>query len=519
MAGDWEFSKLHGEEHIVYGVTQMEKIHLNRMILPDAISNLSMHEMTVEFLNTFQWPKMLASLVIDKVTMQGSGVFQKLPTTLSSLALMNFESPASSNIDFSNVTSLILTDSSNLNHLINVTLSDKLTFLKMSNLTLKSWCMNSKTYNALKKLKQAPTATCITPISLNTYSDGVSSYRLKILFDSDDCTHKNGTKMQLWSCSVCVYDIESMITNSSTSAPTNGSSTPSSSSFISLSTIAPTILPSALETTIPEFSILTTSSPFTTDLDFRKASLFISIGISLGSAVFVALALYVAIHRWRSKNAKGHENVSRQLYGGVDSPTILNGEVPSGDIAFVGLDMTQLSTIRLDVKQIRFEKKLGFGAFANVWLGFCQDEMVAIKKLHSYRRSVDQLKAFVDEINLMASFNSPYIVKLIGAAWTRPVDIHCVMEFMDSGDLKNYLEIHKLGLFAFDGHYSPRHQVPQCLARFHQRHQVDRLWHFKGRYASYDDSWRRNLSMDGSESPPRQILYRRGRHLLSRDHV
>ncbi|CAK4182306.1 unnamed protein product [Aphanomyces euteiches] len=105
--------------------------------------------------------------------------------------------------------------------------------------------------------------------------------------------------------------------------------------------------------------------------------------------------------------------------------------------------MTQLSTIRLDVKQIRFEKKLGFGAFANVWLGFCQDEMVAIKKLHSYRRSVDQLKAFVDEINLMASFNSPYIVKLIGAAWTRPVDIHCVMEFMDSGDLKNYLEIHK----------------------------------------------------------------------------
>ncbi|KAH9123018.1 hypothetical protein AeMF1_005890 [Aphanomyces euteiches] len=105
--------------------------------------------------------------------------------------------------------------------------------------------------------------------------------------------------------------------------------------------------------------------------------------------------------------------------------------------------MTQLSTIRLDVKQIRFEKKLGFGAFANVWLGFCQDEMVAIKKLHSYRRSVDQLKAFVDEINLMASFNSPYIVKLIGAAWTRPVDIHCVMEFMDSGDLKNYLEILK----------------------------------------------------------------------------
>ncbi|CAK4727299.1 unnamed protein product [Aphanomyces euteiches] len=69
--------------------------------------------------------------------------------------------------------------------------------------------------------------------------------------------------------------------------------------------------------------------------------------------------------------------------------------------------------------------------------------MVAIKKLHSYRRSVDQLKAFVDEINLMASFNSPYIVKLIGAAWTRPVDIHCVMEFMDSGDLKNYLEILK----------------------------------------------------------------------------
>ncbi|CAK4115121.1 unnamed protein product [Aphanomyces euteiches] len=86
---------------------------------------------------------------------------------------------------------------------------------------------------------------------------------------------------------------------------------------------------------------------------------------------------------------------------------------------------------------------LGCGAFADVCRGTFQDEVVAVKVLQSNRTSLQQLKAFVDEINLMASFDSPYIVKLIGAAWTRPLDILCVMEFMDSGDLKNYLDSHK----------------------------------------------------------------------------
>ncbi|CAK4114232.1 unnamed protein product [Aphanomyces euteiches] len=111
--------------------------------------------------------------------------------------------------------------------------------------------------------------------------------------------------------------------------------------------------------------------------------------------------------------------------------------------AYSGIDMTPLTKVRIELKKLKMHEILGCGAFADVCRGTFQDEVVAVKVLQSNRTSLQQLKAFVDEINLMASFDSPYIVKLIGAAWTRPLDILCVMEFMDSGDLKNYLDSHK----------------------------------------------------------------------------
>ncbi|KAF0705143.1 Aste57867_7121 [Aphanomyces stellatus] len=42
----------------------------------------------------------------------------------------------------------------------------------------------------------------------------------------------------------------------------------------------------------------------------------------------------------------------------------------------------------------------------------------------------------------MGTFDSPFIVRLIGAAWTRPSDVKCVMELMDGGDLKDFLDRH-----------------------------------------------------------------------------
>ena len=46
--------------------------------------------------------------------------------------------------------------------------------------------------------------------------------------------------------------------------------------------------------------------------------------------------------------------------------------------------------------------------------------------------------------------SSDYIVKLVGASWTRPIEIECVVEFMDLGDLRSYLVNQSPAQFSWD---------------------------------------------------------------------
>ncbi|CAK4114242.1 unnamed protein product [Aphanomyces euteiches] len=272
--------------------------------------------------------------------------------------------------------------------------------LKLSGLTLDSWTMDAKTYLTLNQMKEA-TSYMNTPESFGT---GGHIGKPTIKFDAAECANYNGIQKELWTGSglnVCVY---------------GGCKEFQSRRLIYIFVVV--------------VVIATDSNKHTTGM---------TIGIALGVAAFVGIIIFVMMRRRHTKTAKELENV-REFYSGMDTPTISNGDDKSAGAAAVGLDLSQLTRVRIDIKHIKAQQKLGSGAFADVWRGTFHDEVVAIKKLHPNRTSLEQLKAFVDEINLMASFESPYIVKLIGAAWTRPLDIHCVMEFMDSGDLKDYLD-------------------------------------------------------------------------------
>ncbi|CAK4740325.1 unnamed protein product [Aphanomyces euteiches] len=94
---------------------------------------------------------------------------------------------------------------------------------------------------------------------------------------------------------------------------------------------------------------------------------------------------------------------------------------------------------RVDERELTLESLLGSGAFAKVWRGTFRGEPVAVKASHDHRVDHDHVQAFIQEIQLMGSFDSPYIVRLLGVVWTRPADLKCIMEYMDCGDLKEYL--------------------------------------------------------------------------------
>ncbi|ETV92050.1 TKL protein kinase [Aphanomyces invadans] len=105
----------------------------------------------------------------------------------------------------------------------------------------------------------------------------------------------------------------------------------------------------------------------------------------------------------------------------------------------VGIDMSELTLYRLDQQDVIPQSKLASGAFADVLYGTYKGIPVAVKKLLSSRVGVNEVQGLIDEIKLLASFTSPYIIKLIGCCWDQPSDLECVLEYMNAGDLRDNL--------------------------------------------------------------------------------
>nr|AIG56286.1 secreted protein [Achlya hypogyna] len=74
-----------------------------------------------------------------------------------------------------------------------------------------------------------------------------------------------------------------------------------------------------------------------------------------------------------------------------------------------------------------------------VWLAVYKQERVAVKRPRD--RSPESMYRFVSEITLMTRVReSYYVLQLVGVGWRRPVDLECLVEFMDGGDLRTALQ-------------------------------------------------------------------------------
>ncbi|KAI9983733.1 hypothetical protein PInf_007800 [Phytophthora infestans] len=100
----------------------------------------------------------------------------------------------------------------------------------------------------------------------------------------------------------------------------------------------------------------------------------------------------------------------------------------------------ELLSLQVRVEDIEDVKQLGIGAFATVWLvQYRKSQLLASKRLRPERRTKKHTSNFVEEIKLIANFDHPNLVKLIGAAWTIERDLQALLEYMDGGDLRQYL--------------------------------------------------------------------------------
>ncbi|OQR92151.1 protein kinase [Achlya hypogyna] len=150
---------------------------------------------------------------------------------------------------------------------------------------------------------------------------------------------------------------------------------------------------------------------------------------SAGGIVVLVVAIAVCVLRRvkaaRQKSPLSHASTSRDTTSAAGS-----------------LQFDSIYKLAIDGSALQLDQLIGCGAFAEVWRGSFQSQVVAVKTLLSNRSTNQEIQDFVLEIALMASFESPYIVSVLGATWTRPSDLKCIMEYMNMGDLKDHLAHH-----------------------------------------------------------------------------
>ncbi|KDO21970.1 TKL protein kinase [Saprolegnia parasitica CBS 223.65] len=182
----------------------------------------------------------------------------------------------------------------------------------------------------------------------------------------------------------------------------------------------------------------------------------------------LALALFCLWKRRQSPPTPktiGHLNVR--------APNVMNRVSPTAT-AKLNPILEALASVRLPFEDVMLLRKLSEGAFGEVWKGTLHSEIVAVKKLLPHKADVEDAIQFIDEVKLMAEFKSPYIVALRGAAWNNPVELFAVIEYMDKGDLKDYLAQTTLDQVSWAEKLEILRPIGRGLAYLHERKVIHR---------------------------------------------
>ncbi|KAF0697862.1 Aste57867_11484 [Aphanomyces stellatus] len=316
-------------------------------------------------------------------------------------------------------------NNSNLQSIQNVNFGNNLLTLDLTNLNLTSWIMSNRTFQLLNA-KLTPEHPQLDIVFYDNQTNaGYFCNGTTIASNAVECASANGELREIW-------------------ANTKGNRFPANQDAIYIVCVVRDA-PPAIDTRLGAGAI---------------------VGIAIGGSFLVGVGFCIAIWR-RQRLAKKEFDELRDLYELNQTPMLSPREE-------AGLHIQDLALCRLDQADLRLQRVIGSGAFAEVWLGTFRGDAVAVKKMHGSRATADQLQAFVDEIKLMATFDSPYIVKLIGTVWTRPSDVKCILELMDGGDLKQYLDKHNALDFPWHAKYHHMQAIVEGLVYLHSLNIIHR---------------------------------------------
>ncbi|KAF0692165.1 hypothetical protein As57867_016672, partial [Aphanomyces stellatus] len=139
------------------------------------------------------------------------------------------------------------------------------------------------------------------------------------------------------------------------------------------------------------------------------------------------------------------------------------------------LNWGDMDLLRLYKPSIHVIAHLATGANGFVSLAIFHGQQVAVKTMHSTSPTGPQVQKFIDEIQFLGGLKSPYIVTLIGAAWTHPTNLQCVMEYMNRGDLRHVLaHTTSPANWPWSAKLDVAHSVAQALFYLHSQQMIHR---------------------------------------------
>ena len=176
--------------------------------------------------------------------------------------------------------------------------------------------------------------------------------------------------------------------------------------------------------------------------------------------------IYTSVNNNRSRRSSIIlSNPNDQNYNNI----IENVEFTLTKISLTKLLMNSLSlggfNFYIPFNELKIIKKIGEGAFGEVFLGYWNEKKVAIKKfffVKKYHERVHQNKInknlnlkpilikFIKEINIIGNLRHPNLVLYMGASISNNNNCYLVMEYVDNGNLFNFL--HR-GKYNKEGNY------------------------------------------------------------------
>ncbi|OQR83929.1 hypothetical protein ACHHYP_14112, partial [Achlya hypogyna] len=117
----------------------------------------------------------------------------------------------------------------------------------------------------------------------------------------------------------------------------------------------------------------------------------------------------------------GHRSFAKRIFAAVHEPTC---HVAAGELT------------------VDYTNRLGHGGFGAVYTGSWRGRTVAVKALLR-NNDVNGLAGLQKEIQAFEACPSPYLLQLLGVC--RGPDLQLVLEYMDGGDLRNYLNKKRKG--------------------------------------------------------------------------